>query len=322
MGESDAPHFPLSFSENDSNSSNEKETRFFLSLTSSTAFKKRSLAFFSDADLLEIVISISLFLKTLFISLICFCAFTSMAPDNNTYFTDDKKFPSLLPSASDESPAVTVWIDSVYASMNLDSFGLNKNTFFLACKGYQFLLSKNKLQNTSLLTICDYSQSSNKKRLYVIDIEHSKMLFNTYVSHGKNSGSDYATSFSNRPETHNSSLGFMVTGETYNGKKGYSMHFDGMEAGINDKVRSRNIVMHGSNYVNENRADEGDAMGRSFGCPAVSYAVHKKIIAKIKDGSCFFVFADDKFYTSTSKILNANFNWPLAFTPTADIASN
>ncbi|HRI19955.1 MAG TPA: murein L,D-transpeptidase catalytic domain family protein [Panacibacter sp.] len=262
--------------------------------------------------------------KTLFVGLICFCAFTSMAPDNNNnFFSDDKKFPSLLSTASDESPAVTNWIDSVYNSIKLDSFGLNKNTFFLACKGYQFLLSKNKLQNTSLLTICDYSQCSTKKRLYVIDLVQGTILFNTYVSHGKNSGSDYATSFSNRPETHKSSLGFMVTGETYSGQKGYSLHLDGMEPGINDKVRSRNIVMHGSNYVNENRADEGDAMGRSFGCPAVSYSVYKKIIDKIKNGSCFFVFADDKFYTSTSKILNARFSWPLAITePVADIVSN
>ncbi len=261
--------------------------------------------------------------KTLLICTVCFCAFSSMAPDNNNYFTDDKKFPSLLPSASDESPVVTGWIDSVYTTMNLDSFGLNKNVFFLACKGYQFLLSKNKLQKSALLTICDYSQCSTKKRLYVIDMVRGQMLFNTYVSHGKNSGSDYATSFSNRPETHKSSLGFMVTGETYLGKKGYSLHLDGMEPGINDKVRSRSIVMHGSNYVNENRADEGDAMGRSYGCPAVSYAVHKKIIDKIKDGSCFFSFADDKFYTSTSKILNAKFNWPIAAPQTeSDIAAN
>ena len=249
--------------------------------------------------------------KILFISFVCFNTLTSMAPDMAGN-GDDKKFPSLLPSASDEAPVVTKWIDSVYTTLNLDSFGLKKNVFFSACKGYEYLISKNKLQKTSLLTICDYSQPSTAKRLYVINLEESKMLFNTYVSHGKNSGSDYATSFSNRPETHKSSLGFMVTGETYSGRKGYSMHFDGMEPGINDKVRSRDIVMHGSNYVNDKRADEGESMGRSFGCPAISYSIHKKIIDCIKDGSCFFIYADDKWYGSTSPILNARFNWPLA----------
>lgn len=258
--------------------------------------------------------------KALFISLVCFSTLTSMAPDMNAANGDDKKFPSLLPSASDESPVVSKWIDSVYTTMNLDSVGLKRNVFFYACKGYEYLLSKNKLQKTSLLTICDYSQSSTSKRLYVIDLEKGEILFNTYVSHGKNSGSEYATSFSNRAETHKSSLGFMITGETYSGKNGYSMHFDGMEPGINDKVRTRDIVMHGSKYVNAQRADEGESMGRSFGCPAVSYAIHQKIIDQIKEGSCFFVYAEDKWYSASSRIINARFNWPLAATQT--IATN
>ena len=102
----------------------------------------------------------------------------------------------------------------------------------------------------------------------------------------------------------------MITSDTYFGKAGYSMHFDGVENGINNNVRSRNIVMHGSDYVNEERADEGTAMGRSYGCPAVPYALHKKIIDVIKGGSCFFAYADDKLYAMTSKILSARFTWP------------
>jgi len=150
-----------------------------------------------------------------------------------------------------------------------------------------------------------------------------KLLFNTYVSHGKNSGKEYATSFSNRTNSHKSSLGFMITADTYNGGRGYSMHLDGMEAGINDRVRSRNIVMHGSKYVNADRADDGESMGRSYGCPAVSYAESRQIIDKIKNGSCFFIYAENKPYTSTSKILNARFEWPLAVNyQTEDIKSN
>ncbi len=241
-----------------------------------------------------------------------------MAPAGESFNNDDKKFPSLLPSASDESPEVAKWIDSAYTTMNLDSFGLNKNVFFYACKGYKYLLSQNRLGNQSLLTICDYSQSSRNKRLYVIDMSQYKVLFNTYVSHGKNSGGEYATSFSNRPETHKSSLGFAITGDTYRGKAGYSLQLDGMEKGFNDKVKSRNIVMHGSFYVNEQRADEGNSIGRSYGCPAIPYELHKKIIDAIKEGSCIFMYANDKFYTSTSKILNARFNWQVSpLTPAA-----
>jgi len=252
--------------------------------------------------------------KMIFICAVCFCTLSSMAPRDNG--SGDKKFSSLLPSASDEGTGVAQWVDSIYNAIKLDSFGLQKNVFFYACKGYQYLLSQHKLRNPDLLTICDFTQSSTSKRLYVIDIQQGIVLFNTYVSHGRNSGSVYATSFSNKADSHKSSLGFMVTGDTYNGKAGYSMYFDGMEKGINNNVRPRCIVMHGSDYVNEERADEGTTMGRSYGCPAVPYALHKKIIDAIKGGSCFFAYADDKWYASTSRILSAHFDWPASVSNT------
>lgn len=243
---------------------------------------------------------------------VSFFVLTSMVPfSNDPSGSGDKKFASLLPSLSDEAPVVVQWIDSMYENIHLDSLGLKKDIFFYACKGYEYLLSQNKLSNTSVITICDYSQSSSSKRLYVIDLLQGKVLFNTYVSHGKNSGSDYATSFSNRSDSHKSSLGFMVTANTYIGHKGYSLRLDGMETGINDKVRARSIVMHGSNYVNEERAEDGTLMGRSFGCPAVPYGEHKKIIDAIKDGSCLFIYAEDRLYATSSKILNAHFDWQL-----------
>lgn len=200
----------------------------------------------------------------------------------------------------------------MYSEMQLDSFGLKKEIFFEALKGYEYLLSQNKLQRTDVLTICDYSQLSSCKRLYVIDMVEGKLLYNTYVSHGKNSGKDSAYSFSNRNNSHKSSLGFMVTGETYRGRAGYSMHFDGMEKGINDHVRMRNIVLHGSYYVNEDRADAGTMMGRSYGCPAVPFGEHEEIIDRITGGSCFFIYSPDKIYAKTSKIVNAHFDWPVA----------
>lgn len=250
--------------------------------------------------------------KLYFISCFLICVFTSMSPADINGFSDEKKFPSLLSTPSDAAPEVTHWVDSLYTSLRLDSMGLNKDVFFLACKGYQYLLIQNKLNNKDLLTICDYSQSSRSKRLYVIDMKNSEVLFHTYVSHGKNSGSEYATNFSNSNSSHKSSLGFMITDDTYFGRAGYSLHFDGVEPGFNSNVRRRDIVMHGSNYVNDKRADEGEIMGRSYGCPAVPYSQHKKIIDKIKGGSCFFAYSSDDWYLHTSKILNAAFTWPVA----------
>lgn len=240
----------------------------------------------------------------------CLCVLTSTTPAIAGKFTDGKKFPSLL--ASDVPAAVNGWVDSMYSSMHLDSLGLKRDIFFMALKGYEYLLSQNKLQRPEVLTICDYSQLSSAKRLYVIDMVGGTLLYNTYVSHGARSGTDMATSFSNKNNSHKSSLGFMITGETYRGKAGYSMHFDGQEKGINSNVRMRNIVLHGSWYVNEDRADAGAMMGRSYGCPAVPYGEHEDIIDHITGGSCFFAYSPDYMYLKSSKILNAHFNWPVA----------
>ncbi len=103
----------------------------------------------------------------------------------------------------------------------------------------------------------------------------------------------------------------MVTAEIYTGEHGCSMKLDGMENGFNDNVRTRSIVMHGSDYVCKQRAVNGVMMGRSFGCPAVPSAEVGKIINIIKDGSCFYNYYPDETYTRNSKILNADFVWPV-----------
>jgi len=218
---------------------------------------------------------------------------------------------TMVTGASANIASVNYWVDSVYSGMHLSEAGLKRDVFFNACKGYQYFLAENALDKPGLLTICDFSQPSNKKRLYVLDLNGGKILFNTYVAHGRNSGNDFATSFSNRDDSRKSSLGFMITAETYIGDNGYSMRFDGKEKGFNNNVRARAIVMHGSDYVNRERALNGAMMGRSYGCPAVPTAEVRKIIDCIKDGSCFFDYYPDKTYAKASAILNANFVWPL-----------
>ena len=252
--------------------------------------------------------------KLLLISSVSICVLTSIIaatkPHSDLKLTNVKREAVL--TGTDNSPEVNYWIDSLYTDLNLSAAGLSRTAFFDACKGYEYLLSQNAIQKPGLLTICDYSQSSSKKRLYVLDINAGKILFNTYVAHGHNSGTDLATSFSNSNNSNKSSLGFLITAETYIGDNGYSMRLDGIEKGFNDNVRNRAIVMHGSNYVNGERAIDGIMMGRSFGCPAVPATQVRSIIDCIKGGSCVFNFYPDKIYTKNSKILNASFVWPVA----------
>jgi hypothetical protein len=188
--------------------------------------------------------------------------------------------------------------------MNLQQYGLSKEAFTYALKGYEYLLRKNLIRNTDYLTICDFSQSSKQKRLYLIDITESKLILNTYVAHGRKSGGEYATRFSNRPSSQQSSLGFYVTQTTYNGEHGLSLKINGVDAGYNDKASRRHIVIHGADYIDENWLHRSNYMGRSYGCPAVPQNESATIINTIKNGTCLFIYHPNKNYLLRSKILN------------------
>jgi hypothetical protein len=195
-------------------------------------------------------------------------------------------------------------MEMIYDSLQLKKLGLNKDAFKYAYTGYKKLEEEGKLNKEGLITICDFTQSSKRKRLYLIDLNEYRLLLNTYVAHGKNSGGEYAKKFSNRPESLQSSLGFYKTKRTYYGGHGLALTLSGLEPGFNDKAERRKIVLHGSQYIGDNYKRWGRYMGRSFGCPAVPMKQSKKIINAIKDGSCLFIYHPNKNYLTGSKILN------------------
>jgi len=177
-------------------------------------------------------------------------------------------------------------------------------SFESAFKGYFRLKSEGKI-NKEILTIIDFTQSSTEKRMWVIDMKKNEIIFQTVVSHGRNSGKEYANDFSNVPETNKSSLGFYKTAETYMGANGLSLRLDGLEAGINDNARNRAIVIHGADYADENLGLRQGYLGRSLGCPALPLKNHKEIIEFIKEESCLFIYHDESNdYLNKSKLLN------------------
>lgn len=177
-------------------------------------------------------------------------------------------------------------------------------SFESAFKGYFKLKAEGKV-NKEILTIIDFTQSSTEKRMWVIDMKKNEIIFQTVVSHGRNSGKEFANDFSNVPETNKSSLGFYKTAETYMGANGLSLRLDGLEPGINDNARSRAIVIHGADYADENLALKQGYLGRSLGCPALPLKNHKEIIEFIKEESCLFIYHDDSNdYLNKSKLLN------------------
>ncbi|MEO6637158.1 MAG: murein L,D-transpeptidase catalytic domain family protein [Ginsengibacter sp.] len=193
---------------------------------------------------------------------------------------------------------------SVYDSLKLQTLGLSKIAYESALKGFNALCTAGKIANDNIVSIVDFSLPSSQKRLFVIDLKNFKVLFNTYVAHGRNSGKEFANQFSNDSESFKSSLGFYITKDTYNGKHGFSLHLEGEEKGINDNAYSRSIVMHSAEYVSENTVKSQGFIGRSLGCPALSPKVYKPIIDRIKNGSCLFLYSPNADYLSHSKLLN------------------
>lgn len=178
----------------------------------------------------------------------------------------------------------------IFDSLQLEDKGLSHEAFEHAIDGFEKLEEEGALKNDSILTIIDFDQPSYKKRLYVLDIKHYKMLFNTWVAHGKNTGKELAEYFSNKDESNKSSLGFYVTEETYNGSNGYSLKLKGLERGTNSNALRRAIVMHGADYVSQSFINAQGYIGRSHGCPAVPVALNRPIIQTIKNGSCLFIY--------------------------------
>ena len=186
----------------------------------------------------------------------------------------------------------------IYEQMNLKGL-IDFNAFEAAYVGYK-KLNNNK---NNLLTIIDFNLPSTEKRMYVLDLSKKEVLYVTHVAHGRNSGGNIATSFSNKNGSYQSSLGFYRTAETYNGGNGYSLRLDGLEKGINDLARPRAVVIHGADYCNEDFIKSTGRLGRSYGCPALPQELNKPIINTIKDGSLIFIYADKPDYYASTKVL-------------------
>ena len=176
-----------------------------------------------------------------------------------------------------------------------------------ALSGYAELNNEGKINKKDIITIVDFSKPSTEERLFVINLKTKQVLAKSLCAHGRNSGDNWAEKFSNNSESYQSSLGFYIASETYNGKNGFSLKLDGQESGFNDKARMRGVVIHGADYVSNNFIHANGRLGRSQGCPALPLEKTQQIINLIKDGTCLFIYHPNKNYASHSPILK-NYN--------------
>ena len=181
---------------------------------------------------------------------------------------------------------------------------LNKKVLKLALTAYQNASTKGAVKKP-VLTVIDYSLPSSKQRMWIFDVRNSRLLYNTYVAHGKNSGMDIPNHFSNQTSSKQTSLGTYVTRDTYMGSKGYSLNLQGLEKGFNDNAYNRRVVIHGAWYVEPDFIKKAGRAGRSWGCPSIAKTLAKPVINTIKGGSVVFAYYPDHKYLSHSGYLTA-----------------
>ena len=194
-------------------------------------------------------------------------------------------------------------VSTAAAGMRRSGATIDAPLFEMALSAANCAIRAGAVKDPATITVIDYSKPSTQKRLWVFDLDTRALLYEELVAHGQGSGETMATTFSNTPDTHRSSLGLFVTAETYVGKNGYSLRLDGLDRGFNDRARERAIVMHGAPYVTPEFAKATGRLGRSWGCPAVSDAVARPLIDRVKGGNLVFAYYPDQDWLQSSAYL-------------------
>jgi len=221
---------------------------------------------------------------------------------NYTYLTGNNGVNS---SPSNADPNIDSYFTWFYNVLESDTPKPEYEVFTKALTGFFNLKAGNKIKN-NLLTIIDFSLSSNMERMWIIDMNKLKVVNYSLVSHGRNSGDEFAKYFSNKPSSCQSSLGFYLTDDIYYGKHGMSLYLDGVEPGVNDKARERAIVIHGANYVSRDFIRNYGRLGRSFGCPSIPMENHEEIISMLSGRSCIYIYYPDEKYLNISTLFSTD----------------
>lgn len=141
-----------------------------------------------------------------------------------------------------------------------------------------------------ILAIADMTQPSNAKRLYLIDLDKKQLVMRTWVAHGQGSGDLMCTSFSNREGSHATSKGlYRVGSEIVSPKHGAALMLHGLDRGVNCQAQSREVIMHGADYVSADFIAQHGRLGRSWGCPAVPRTDMPRMIDLLADGGYLYV---------------------------------
>ncbi|WP_147652678.1 murein L,D-transpeptidase catalytic domain family protein [Vulcaniibacterium gelatinicum] len=206
-------------------------------------------------------------------------------------------------SAPAPMPALSLGNAPLLSRLRLAAPQATPEALALALEARACAIRSGAVGDAERLAVIDYSRPSTEPRMWVFDLRRGQLLYAEHVAHGRGSGENLATAFSNREGSHQSSLGLFATADTYIGGNGYSLRMDGLEPGINDAARARAIVMHGAPYVDPEQARRQGRLGRSLGCPALRPAVAREVIDTLKGGQLLFAYYPDRAWLERSRFL-------------------
>jgi len=200
--------------------------------------------------------------------------------------------PRLSASTGDPAAARMDEIQALYSSIQFNENERPDSAMFhRGIEGFQHLRASDQLSDKEIIALVDFTKPSSEKRMWIIDLRNRKVLYYLLVAHGKNSGELYATSFSNKPNSYQSSLGIFTTGDIYNGKNGKSLKLHGRQKELNGLAEQRSIVIHGADYVSDAFVKRVGRLGRSYGCPAIPMEVHDEVIDLLAGGNLLFIYS-------------------------------
>lgn len=150
-----------------------------------------------------------------------------------------------------------------------------------------YATNQHKVSNSRYLAVIDFSKNSAKPRFCIINMNSGDTeCMKTSHGIGSDGGGGWAKKFSNRKNSHASSVGYYKTLSTYSGKHGTSLRLDGLSA-TNSNALDRAIVIHPAAYVTDRTRA---VSGRSQGCPALDKAKAQRMIAQLKGGAIIYAW--------------------------------
>jgi hypothetical protein len=206
-------------------------------------------------------------------------AFTALVSVLAATFALDARGASAHLGSELATPADSLYVSAALAGM------IDRETFRAA-----YTRAAQEPQPPRTLAIADMRQPSTERRLVVLDIANNSVLLRTWVAHGVNSGDIVPRQFSNRSGSRQTSLGlYRVGARVVSPKHGPALLLEGLDPGVNDLARAREVIIHGADYVSERFIAQTGRLGRSWGCPAVPRDQMARIIKLLGDGGLLYI---------------------------------